>query len=228
MKRNRQTGCVRDQSLFSPKEGEVFRGDGGGCIRYPQSVRGGGNLENWSLINCQSGRGSSESYRGSGTQNSSSPSSPFPPPPPPPRAGSINNDWHDWLPSDLMYGNRSRGRFRTIFNEDVFTFLLALGNLDRLTKCMWRITSERCRFAVLWCHCFPRTCMREHQEVSSITELIFVDLDVFLFLHWYFLIAETFLNILINKDHSWSKKNAAIWLAVPANLHSVIDSEQST
>lgn len=41
MKRNRQTGCVRDQSLFSPKEGEVFRGDGGGCIRYPQSVRGG-------------------------------------------------------------------------------------------------------------------------------------------------------------------------------------------
>ena len=61
----------------------------------------------------------------------------FPPsPPPPPRAGSINNDWHDWLPSDLMYGNRSRGRFRTIFNEDVFTFLLAVGNLDRLTKCM--------------------------------------------------------------------------------------------
>ena len=69
--------------------------------------------------------------------------------------------------------------------------------------------------------------MREHQEVSSITELIFVGLDVFLFLHWYFLIAETFLNILINKDHSWSKKNAAIWLAVPVNLHSVIDSEQS-
>ena len=41
MKRNRQTGCARDQSLFSPKGGEVFRGDGGGCIRYPQSVRGG-------------------------------------------------------------------------------------------------------------------------------------------------------------------------------------------
>ena len=41
MKRNRQTGCVRDQSLFSPKGGEVFRGDGGGCIRYPQSVKGG-------------------------------------------------------------------------------------------------------------------------------------------------------------------------------------------
>ena len=152
------------------------------------------------------------------------PLSPLPPPPPP---ASINNDWHDWLPSDLMYGNRSRGRFRTIFHEDVFTFLLALGNLDRLTKYMWRVTSERCRFAALWCHCFPRTCMREHQEVSSITELIFVDLDVFLFLHWYFLIAETFLNILINKDHSWSKKNAAIWLAVPVNLHSVIDSEQS-
>lgn len=69
--------------------------------------------------------------------------------------------------------------------------------------------------------------MREHQEVSSITELIFFDLDVFLFLHRYFLIAETFLNILINKDHSWSKKNAAIWLAAPANLHFAMDSEKS-
>ena len=185
MKRNRQTGWVRDQSLFSPKGGGGRFSEGRGLHTLSTECKGG-NLENWSIINCQSGRGSSESYRGSGTQNSSSPSSPFPPPP---RAGSINNDWHDWLPSDLMYGNRSRGRFRTIFHEDVFTFLLALGNLDRLTKCMWRVTSERCRFAALWCHCFPRTCMREHQEVSSITELIFVDLDVFLFLHWYFLIA---------------------------------------
>ena len=77
MKRNRQTGCVRDQSLFSPKGGGGFQRGRRGLHTLSTECKGG-NLENWSLINCQSGRGSSESYRGSGTQNSSSPSSPFP------------------------------------------------------------------------------------------------------------------------------------------------------
>ena len=48
MKRNRQTGCVRDQSLFSPKGG----GGGGGFQRGRRELHTlsteckGGNLEN--------------------------------------------------------------------------------------------------------------------------------------------------------------------------------------